>query len=156
MSTAVEMILEEANKVVPEVIGQLSQLTVSPLSYELRPPSGYQVASAVGLVGAVRGFVAICMTDQTAIQIASGMLGMEISEYTEDVNDAAGEIGNNVVGILKNNAVARGIPFDITVPTVIRGQRIELSHPKDHQIFRMFFKTPADAFMLELALKMKS
>src|ERR1039458_3048154 len=52
----------------------------------------FSITGMVGLAGTYTGILSIHCPQDLAIKITSNMLGMEVEEIGEDVNDALGEI----------------------------------------------------------------
>lgn len=59
------------------------------------------VSGMVGMAGLYTGILAIHCPQSFALRITSNMLGMEVDEVGEDVNDALGEIANMLGGHVK-------------------------------------------------------
>ncbi len=87
--------------------------------------------SSIGFAGKVEGNVAIVILDKCACKIVGQMLCMEFAQLDGDVKDGMGEICNMIAGGIKNRVATAGYTFDITVPTAIVGQHLEISFPKD-------------------------
>ena len=92
----------------------------------LRPRSN--VVACVGVAGSISSLVAIYSTIDTANVIAAGLLGMSPDEVNGEMVDAIGETLNMVAGALRTRITERGMPCDITVPTVTVGSDFYTSY----------------------------
>jgi chemotaxis protein CheX len=85
------------------------------------------VTAMVGFAGSYSGMIAIHAEQAVALQIASQMLGMDISECDDDVRDALGEIANMVGGSFKHHFVDDGHEVRLSTPSVMSGDDYVLS-----------------------------
>jgi len=88
-----------------------------------------QIMGMVGLAGRSMGTISLHCTRGMGIRIASGMLRTEVEEVTDDVRDAVGEITNMVAGSFKTKLSRDGELFDLSVPTVVVGERYSMRSP---------------------------
>lgn len=79
------------------------------------------ITGLIGLAGAYKGTLAVHFTQAMALKSISAMLGMECEELSDDMRDAIGEVANIIAGGLKTELSARGITFDLSLPTIIAG-----------------------------------
>jgi chemotaxis protein CheX len=98
------------------------------LSAKISQISG--IAIIVGLAGKVTGRVIILMDIDTSLKIASIMNQDNISELDELAIATLTELANLIVG----NAVTKlhnlGYKFDISPPTLVKGNNIKIVDPK--------------------------
>jgi len=85
------------------------------------------VICSIGFTGNVEGSVAINVTGTVACKLVSKMLGTEITELSKDVTDGVGELLNMIAGGAKNRLAALVPDFEISLPTAIRGQDLEMA-----------------------------
>lgn len=81
----------------------------------------YDVSGIIGLAGGCVGAISVRMNQDVAMKITAGMLGMDVTEMSAEVEDCVGELGNMVAGGAKTVLAGNGIDFDISLPTVIVG-----------------------------------
>lgn len=79
------------------------------------------MTSMVGLAGSYSGILAVHCPKNLALRIASSMLGIEVTDIDDDVNDAMGEIANMVGGDVKHLFSPKGSDINLSIPTVIYG-----------------------------------
>lgn len=110
----------------------------------------HEVSSIIGISGEVTGSVVINLSEKTALQLASALLGDELAELDEDCIDAIGEIANMVAGNAKN-----GFPVantSLSVPTVVIGKH-EVNYPSSIPIISIPCETTEGKFGVDIALK---
>jgi chemotaxis protein CheX len=84
------------------------------------------VTAMIGLAGQLCGLVTIQCNTDCAGQIASAMLGAEVTGLDDGALDALGEICNMVAGNFKAKISGLADGCVLSVPTVIRGSDYEL------------------------------
>jgi len=85
---------------------------------------GSDVSSCIGIAGDVRGLVGVHCPEIVARGITAAMLGMELDEVDEDVNDAVGEIVNMVAGGIKIGLAEQGKDIQLAVPITVTGKSL--------------------------------
>jgi len=88
------------------------------------------VFGSVGFEGEINGVVYLCIPEDFARHAAAEILGMTHKEVTmgghEIVGDVIGEITNMTVGGFKNALSDIGFPCKLTLPTVVRGDGLQI------------------------------
>lgn len=110
------------------------------------------VTSMVGLAGSHSGILAIHCPKKLALQVASNMLGMEVTEVDDDVNDAMGEIANMVGGDVKHIFSPKGADINLSIPTVIYGSDYALESISSAESLVMPFVCGEDRFLLSFKI----
>ncbi len=80
-----------------------------------------------GVTGQVQGQVIYGMSQGTADNIASTMLGSAIKSFDALAASAIGELGNMISGNAMQFLSEAGWICDITPPTIMRGTNVEIS-----------------------------
>ena len=111
--------------------------------YSPEAPAALEVTSMVGLAGELCGVLSVCCNRESAVVMASKMLGVEPSNIGEELGDALGEIANMVAGNFKNKVSGLGDGCMLSVPTVVIGA--------DYDVHSL-----ADSHTLELNLLFES
>ena len=110
----------------------------------------HEVSSIIGISGEVTGSVVINLSEKTALQLASALIGEQLLELDEDCVDAIGEIANMVAGSAKN-----GFPVQntsLSVPTVVIGKH-KVNYPSAIPIISIPCETSEGQFGVDIALK---
>jgi chemotaxis protein CheX len=90
--------------------------------------TSHQVNVILGVTGEAQGSVLIGMSLTTADRIASKMIGQPIISFDNLAASAICEMANMICGSALNNMCNAGHACDITPPTLIRGQKIQISN----------------------------
>jgi len=85
----------------------------------------------VGLTGKLRGQAVFSMTRELGMKIASCMMmGMEVTEFDEMSKSAISELANMIMGNAATILYNRGINIDITPPSLLMGENMQITPNK--------------------------
>jgi chemotaxis protein CheX len=85
----------------------------------------------VGLTGKIRGQAVFSMTRELGMKIASFMMmGMEVTEFDELSKSAISELANMIMGNAATILYNRGINIDITPPSLLMGENMQITPSK--------------------------
>jgi chemotaxis protein CheX len=110
------------------------------------------ITGMVGLAGSYTGILSIHCPQPLALKITSNMLGMEVEEVGEDVNDALGEIANMLGGHVKQVLSKGGSDLNLSIPTVISGETYTISSVNDDTVI-IPFQFEGDKFLVGLTIR---
>jgi chemotaxis protein CheX len=125
-------------------------------SYPLKEPVTSfhcSVTGMVGLAGTYTGILSIHCPKELALKITSNMLGMEVDEVGEDVEDALGEIANMLGGHVKQVLSKGGLDLHLSIPTVISGEDYTVSSMVDNDCVVIPFQCEGTRFLVGLTLR---
>ena len=125
-------------------------------NYPLREPVTKfhcSITGMVGMAGTYTGILSIHCPQPLAMAITSNMLGMEVDEIGEDVNDAVGEIANMLGGHVKQLLSKGGLDLNLSIPTVISGDDYTVNCISDKDCVVIPFTSGDDKFLVGLTLK---
>ena len=111
------------------------------------------VTAMVGFAGSYNGMISISTPQKLAIDLASQMLGMEITECDDDVRDALGEISNMIGGSFKHHFVKNGHEVRLSTPSVISGEEYVMSVGSIPDTLTLMFESGAEHFMVSVYLE---
>ncbi|HXE97187.1 MAG TPA: chemotaxis protein CheX [Dongiaceae bacterium] len=111
------------------------------------------LTAMVGLAGAYNGLVSVHLPWQLAISFTSSMLGMEVTEIDDDVNDAMGEIANMVAGSFKQHLSKGGSDIQLSTPSVVNGADYFVSSGHSVENITLKFATDAEWFMVAITIE---
>lgn len=103
-----------------EVFGMMANTELNNMPDATGEPQGEQTAM-VGLAGALCGMITIRCTPETAVKLATRMLGDDAKSDPSMVGDALGELCNMVAGNFKSKITSLADHCMLSVPTVIWG-----------------------------------
>ncbi len=95
--------------------GELDALTDS------EPPLVADLTVMVGLSGPVRGVLSVHCSAEFAFRAASALIGTDVYEFDESVQDALAEMCNVIAGCFKAKLGHFGDQCSISTPSVISG-----------------------------------
>ena len=111
------------------------------------------VTGMVGLAGTYTGILSIHCPQSLAMRITSNMLGIDVDEIGEDVNDALGEIANMLGGSVKQVLSRGGLDINLSIPTVISGEEYTVNAMSDKDCIIVPFLVDGEQFLVGLKLK---
>jgi chemotaxis protein CheX len=92
-------------------------------------PAGTEVCVMVGITGDVKGQILLGMSRRVARDLAGALLGARQAVIDELVRSAIAEIANIAAGGCATELHGHGLNANITAPTVIVGDHIQVSWP---------------------------
>ena len=110
-----------------------------------------------GIVGfttsdGLKGVMSISFSKKCAVQLVKNLLGEDIQNLLEDVQDAVGEITNMISGQARAKLVEMGITAEGATPTVILGENHTISHITHDKIIAIPFTTDHGDFVVEFSM----
>jgi chemotaxis protein CheX len=111
------------------------------------------ITGMVGLAGTYSGILSIHCPQPLALRITSNMLGMDVDEVGDDVNDALGEIANMLGGHVKQVLSKGGLDLNLSIPTVISGESYSVNCMADKDCVIIPFSWNGDGFLVGLTLR---
>ncbi len=118
-----------------EVFATMLNLEVQSLDdheENIRPPlelSG--VCGGVSFAGKMTGTLYLNLTENLSKVAANCVLGSDVEQPQDQVNDIVGELTNMITGNFKSKMANRGYNCTLSIPTVMRGRKISIDsvHP---------------------------
>ena len=107
------------------------------------------VSAIVGVTGDKVGTIAVSFTKSCAIALVKGMLGDDIHDLMQDVQDAVGEVANMVSGQARAALSENGIALQGSTPTVILGDGHIIRHISSNPVVAIPFATEYGEFTVE-------
>ncbi len=111
------------------------------------------VTAMVGFAGTYNSVVSIHTPHQLALTFGSNMMGMEITEFDDDISDALGEIANMIAGSLKQQLSHGGADIKLSTPSVITGRKYSVSTGSTADTLTLKFAVNAESFLVSATLK---
>ncbi len=103
----------------------------------------------------IYGTLAVSFPKETALKAFKLMVGDQVENITDDVRDSVGELANIVIGGAKQEFVTLGLPFDISIPTVVVGHNHTISHKGGTPVLVIPFKLDGHPFRVEVSMKVE-
>ena len=156
LNTSEELLSQQLMRDVKDIFGTMVGLEdLLHLPIQIDPVTNFTdcISSLVGLAGTYNGLVSLHMPSILAIRATSCMLGMEVTEINDDVNDAMGEIANMIAGSFKQHLSKSGMDIQISTPSVIHGKEYVISLGSNPDQIAVRFATDDDWFMVAVAFE---
>ena len=156
LNTSEELLSQQLMRDVKDIFGTMVGLEdLLHLPIQIDPVTNFTdcISSLVGLAGTYNGLVSLHMPSGLAIRATSCMLGMEVTEINDDVNDAMGEIANMIAGSFKQHLSTSGMDIQISTPSVIHGKEYVISLGSNPEQIAVRFATDDDWFMVAVAFE---
>ena len=111
------------------------------------------VSGIIGITGDALGSMAISFTEPCICRISSMMLGETISEVSDDVLDAVGELTNMISGAARRAIEKDGLSVYAAIPSVIHGRNHQLNHILKSPSIVIPFSTEQGNFVLDVCIR---
>jgi chemotaxis protein CheX len=121
--------IEASQSVLRQIAGINAKL--GKVYLKTQPHKGDNVMVIVGLTGEIRGQAVFAMSKEISMHIASCMMGgMPVNELDEISKSAVSELTNMILGNTSTILYNKGIKLDITPPTFLMGENMEVYSDK--------------------------
>jgi len=111
------------------------------------------VTGVIGLLGeGVEGTMAISFVEPCILRIVSNMLGEEIMDLNQDIEDAVGELTNMISGASRAELETKGYSFRMAIPSVISRKGHSISMVTRSPVIQIPFETEFGPFFVEACL----
>lgn len=121
------------------------------------PGATYEIIDTVGFAGDINGSVYLCLSEKFAIHAIGLMLGMSQREVElggpDVIKDAIGELTNMTVGGFKNQLCDIGFPCMLTLPAIMRGQKLSVTPGKATVCHVFEFKCDGHLLVADIRLR---
>ena len=116
------------------------------------PSIKVDLAAIIGLASpAFKGSVAICFPKPVFLRVMEKMLDEKFTEITKDLEDGASELLNIIFGQAKKALNDKGYAIEKAIPTIVRGEGIEVKHLTPSPTLVLPFSTEVGAFHIEIS-----
>ena len=113
-----------------------------------------EVTGVIGMNSAnATGSFAISFDKGSVLEIISKMFMEEITEINSDVLDAVGELTNIISGGTKSFFSAKGFAFEMAIPFVMHGSKIEMKSMIKSTVAGIPITTPKGKFVIEVSFR---
>lgn len=128
--TIINPFIEAVNDILPQL--GFETITQKGMCEKSKKIVASGIVLTLGIVGDKKGNVAYAIETEGAKQIASiMMMGMPVDELDDMAKSAISELSNMLTANASINFSNQSINVDISPPTMLTGQEIELSMSKD-------------------------
>ena len=110
------------------------------------------VTVLISMVGEVKGVVLYGLSERTAINLVSRILGQPFDAFDDLAQSGIGEIGNVITGQASNRIAAAGFEVNISTPTMILGKGTLIS-TLDFERLQVPLESELGTLQIHLALR---
>lgn len=101
------------------------------------------------------GSMAISFEEKCFLSVVSNMLGESYTAITDEIQDAAGELCNQIFGQAKMVLNQKGHTIQPAIPSIISGKAHKIKHLIDGTCIAVVFETPHGDFVIETVMGTK-
>jgi chemotaxis protein CheX len=113
----------------------------------------HSVTAMVGFAGLFNGLLSLHVPQTLALKFTSSMLGMEVTELDDDVNDALGEIANMIAGSFKHHLSKEGHEVRLSTPSVVSGGEYVVASGSLADTLTLQYHCYGEPFMISLVVE---
>jgi len=118
------------------------------------PYMGESILIIVGITGKMRGQAIFTMSKKVAFMIASAMMfGMPVDELNEISKSALSELTNMILGNTATLLYNKGIGIEITPPSLLLGENLQISPSKMQTICVPLYLTDTDTLEINISVE---
>lgn len=122
------------------------------LSLQRSAATASEVTVLISMIGQVKGVVLYGLSEATALQIVSKILGQSFAEFDDLAQSGISEIGNVITGQAGRRLAEAGIETNISPPTMIVGKGTLIS-TLDFERLQVPLETELGTIQIHLALR---
>lgn len=122
------------------------------LSLQRSAATASEVTVLISMVGQVKGVVLYGLSEATALQIVSKILGQSFAEFDDLAQSGISEIGNVITGQAGRRLAEAGFESNISPPTMIVGKGTLIS-TLDFERLQVPLETELGTIQIHLALR---
>ena len=141
---------------VPHILEQFGLKDVARVKLEKKETMhiNMDITAVIGLTGKVRGNIAYSLSQKTATNIISTMLGTPVMELDELGRSGIGELANMFTGRAATLLSQAGVACELTPPSIIVGQDLSFVISSARTI-TVHFDTPAGRVEVNMGLEIQ-
>ena len=112
------------------------------------------IMAIIGISGPTRGTVSLGLPTPTALAVVGRILGMQVDQIDDTVSDGVAEVVNMIAGSAKAKLNSGNEhPLDLSLPTVVRGERYNVQYPSKSVWLEVPFKSELGDFNLRVTFE---
>lgn len=110
------------------------------------------ISAIIGVTGPRNGTVSVSFTEESAAALVTGMLGDDIEDMEQDMQDAVGEVANMISGQARATLAEEGLVLQGSTPSVVVGKGHKIHHITKAVVMAIPFTTAGGGFTVEFCL----
>lgn len=145
------MIASHFVKATKDILNTMAGLSASegkPFVKKDRPQDG-DISAVIGVTGTRKGTISVSFSRDAAMLLLKGMLGDDIHNVEDDMEDVVGEISNMISGQARASLVADGLALQGSTPTIVTGEGHSIHHTASGPSIAIPFSFGESSFTVE-------
>lgn len=138
-------------KATKDIISTMAFMTPEegkPFAKKNAPQEG-DISAVIGVTGMCKGTISVSFERAAAHELLVGMLGDDIQDEQQDMEDCVGEISNMISGQARASLDEDGLNLQGSTPTIVTGNRHSIHHTASGPVIAIPFKLGQSAFTVE-------
>ena len=111
------------------------------------------ISAIIGVTGPRKGTISVSFTTESATELVIGMLGDDVEDMDQDMQDAVGEVANMISGQARASLAGEGLALQGATPSVVVGKDHMIHHITKAVVMAIPFTTQAGEFTVEFCLE---
>jgi chemotaxis protein CheX len=126
------------------------------LPREIENPTHFSnsVTAMVGLAGSSNGMVCLHTSKALGLWFTAQMLGMDVADVDDDMDDALGEIANMIGGSFKHHLSNNGDTIKLSTPSVVTGSDYSITSGHPGESLSLVFRAGGEEFIISAIIAM--
>ncbi|CAK7039818.1 MAG: hypothetical protein DELT_00732 [Desulfovibrio sp.] len=110
------------------------------------------ISAIIGVTGPKNGTISVSFSTNSAMGLVTGMLGDDIMDIEQDMQDAVGEVANMISGQARAAIAENGLILQGSTPSVVVGKEHKIHHMTKSTVMAIPFTTHCGDFTVEFCL----
>lgn len=111
------------------------------------------ISAIIGVTGPKNGTISVSFFKDSATELVMGMLGDDVEDMEQDMQDAVGEVTNMISGQARASIAESGLILQGSTPSVVVGKDHQIHHMNRATVMAIPFATPCGSFTVEFCLE---
>lgn len=111
------------------------------------------ISAIIGVTGPRSGSISVSFTTESATSLVVGMLGEDVEDINQDMQDAVGEMANMISGQARASIAEQGLALQGSTPSVVMGKNHTIHHMTKAVVMAIPFSAPGGGFTVEFCLE---
>lgn len=110
------------------------------------------ISAIIGVTGPCNGTISVSFSAASATALVVGMLGEDVEDMDQDMQDAVGEVANMISGQARATIAGEGLVLQGSTPSVVVGKDHTIHHITKAAVMAIPFAMQGGEFTVEFCL----
>lgn len=141
-------------KATSEILSTMAGLTAKPGAPYVKKDqqASGDISAIIGVTGTKNGTISVSFPFASASALVTGMLGDDVLDMEQDMQDAVGEVTNMISGQARAAIAEHGVVLQGSTPSVVVGKGHQVHHMTKAIVMAIPFTTDGGEFTVEFCL----